>query len=76
VLEGGLSLLEGRLLLPELPFCLLMCAPLLAKLLLHRGERGDLLLQVGTQLLGLLGLLLSLSLPGPHPSRVVRSCWS
>jgi hypothetical protein len=44
-----------------------MRVPVLAKLLLHRSERGDLLLQVSPQPLGLLGLLLGLSLPGPCP---------
>jgi hypothetical protein len=62
-----LSLLEGGPLLLELAFRLLMRALLLAKLLLHCGERRDLFLQVGTQLLGLLGLLLCRSLPGPRP---------
>jgi hypothetical protein len=38
MLEGGLSLLEGGPLLLELALRLLMRAPLLAKLLLHRGE--------------------------------------
>jgi hypothetical protein len=42
-------------------------APLLATLLLHRSKRGDLLLQVSTQPLSLLGLLLGLSLPGLCP---------
>jgi hypothetical protein len=37
-LKGGLSLIEGGLLLLELTLHLLMHAPLLAKLLLHRGE--------------------------------------
>ena len=66
-LEGGLSLREGGPLLLELALCLLTRAPLLAKLILHRGERRDLLLQISAQLLGLLGLLLGLSLPGPRP---------
>jgi hypothetical protein len=66
-LEGGLSLLEGRLLLLQLVLCLLMNAPLLAKLLLHRSERGDLLFQVSSQPLSLLGLLLGLGLSGPCP---------
>jgi hypothetical protein len=43
-LEGGLSLLEGGLLLLELALLLLPRTPLLAKLLLHRSKRGDLLL--------------------------------
>jgi hypothetical protein len=43
-LEGGLSLLEGRSLPLELALRLLTRTPLLAKLLLHRGERGGLLL--------------------------------
>jgi hypothetical protein len=47
-LEGGLSLLEGGPLLLELVFRLLTSALLLAKLLLHYDERGDLLLQVNT----------------------------
>jgi hypothetical protein len=46
-LKGSLSLLEGRPLLLELGFCLLTCAPLLANCSSTRGERGDLLLQVG-----------------------------
>jgi hypothetical protein len=46
MLEGDLSLLEGGLLLLELTLCLLTRALLRAKLLLHRNERGDLLLQV------------------------------
>jgi hypothetical protein len=37
------------------------------ELLLHRGERRDLLLQVSTQFLDLLGPLLCLSLLGPYP---------
>jgi hypothetical protein len=45
-LEGDLSLLEGGLLLLELTLWLLTRALLRAKLLLHRNERGDLLLQV------------------------------
>jgi hypothetical protein len=55
-LEGDPSLLKGDPLLLELTFRWLTRAPLLANLLLHRGERRDLLLQVGTQLIGLLGL--------------------
>jgi hypothetical protein len=37
-LKGGLSLIEGGPLMLELTLHLLMHAPLLAKLLLHRGE--------------------------------------
>jgi hypothetical protein len=48
ILEGGLSLLEGGSLPLELALRLLTRAPLLAKLLLHHGERGGLLLQVST----------------------------
>jgi hypothetical protein len=48
-------------------FRLLTHTPLLAKLLLHRGERRDLLLQVNTQLFGLIGLLLYMSLLGLCP---------
>jgi hypothetical protein len=66
-LKDSLSLLEGGSLLMELALHLLMCTLLLAKLLFHHGERGDFLLQISTQLLGLLGLLLGLGLPGPHP---------
>jgi hypothetical protein len=65
-LKDSLSLLEGGSLLMELALHLLMCTLLLAKLLFHHGERGDFLLQISTQLLGLLGLLLGLGLPGPH----------
>jgi hypothetical protein len=47
-LESGLSLLESDSPLLELALCLLARAPLLANLLIHRDERRDLLLQVGT----------------------------
>jgi hypothetical protein len=67
MLEGSLSLLEARLLLLKPSLRLLTRAPLLAKLLLHRSERGGLLLQISTQPLGLFGLLLGLGLPGPCP---------
>jgi hypothetical protein len=43
-LDGGSRVLEGSLLLVELSLSLLSRAPLLAKLLLHCGERRGLLL--------------------------------
>jgi hypothetical protein len=43
-LEGGSSLSKGGLLLPELSVRLLERIPLPLKLLLHRGERGGLVL--------------------------------
>jgi hypothetical protein len=46
---------------------LLTRTPLLTKLLLHRSERSGFLLQVSSQPLSLLGLLLGLSLPGLCP---------
>jgi hypothetical protein len=46
MLGGSLDLLEGGLLLLELALYLLTRALLLAKLLLHRSERGDLIRQV------------------------------
>jgi hypothetical protein len=67
VLEGGSSLLKSGLLLLQPSFCLLACTPLLLELLLHRGERGNLVHLVGPQLLGLLGLLLGLALPRLRP---------
>jgi hypothetical protein len=50
----------------ELSFRLIPRAPLQLELLLHRGKRGDLVRQVGSQLLGLFRLLLGLAL--------LRSC--
>jgi hypothetical protein len=41
--------------------------PLLTELLLHCGERDSLVRQGRPQPIGLLGLLLSLTLPGPRP---------
>jgi hypothetical protein len=51
----------------ELGFRLLTRGSLLTELLLRRGERGSLARQGRPQPLGLLGLLLGLTLPGPHP---------
>jgi hypothetical protein len=66
-LEGGPSLSKGGLLLLELSLRLMVCILLLLKPLLRRGEGGGLVRQAGPQLLGLLGLLLGLALPGPRP---------
>jgi hypothetical protein len=46
-------------------------ALLLPELLLHHGKRGDLLNQVNSQLLSLLGLFLILALPRP---RTLEGC--
>jgi hypothetical protein len=70
-LEGGSGLLKGGSFLLELNLRMLARAPLLPELLLHRDERGNLPRQVDLQLLSLLGFLLSLALPGPHP---LESC--
>jgi hypothetical protein len=58
---------ESSLLSLELGFRLLTRSSLLTELLLRRGERGSLACQGCPQPLGLLGLLLGLTLPGPHP---------
>jgi hypothetical protein len=64
-LEGGPSLSESNSLLLELSIRLLARVPLALKLLLRRSEGGSLVSQAGPQLLDLLGLFLSLALPGP-----------
>jgi hypothetical protein len=50
----------------KLSFCLLARDSLLPELLLRRDDRGGLVGQAGPQLLGLLGPLLDLALPGPR----------
>jgi hypothetical protein len=67
VLKDGSGLLKGRPFLLETSFHLLACALLLLELLLHRGEQGNTVCQVGPQLLGLFGLLLDLALLRPRP---------
>jgi hypothetical protein len=64
-LEGSPSLSKGGPLLLELSLRLLARALLLQELPFHRGECGNPVRQVRPQLLGLLGLLLSLALPRP-----------
>jgi hypothetical protein len=76
MLEGSLGLLLDGPLLLESGLCFLECTLLLPDLLPHCCKRDDLVRQVGPQLLGLFGLLLSLTLPRPCPLRVARSCWS
>jgi hypothetical protein len=80
LLEGRPRPLKRNALLLELPQRLLArqalplercpgldeSGPLLPELLLRRDDRGDLVGEAGLQLLGLLGLLLGLALPGPR----------
>jgi hypothetical protein len=66
-LKGGLSILLGGLLLLEPGLCFLARTLLLLELLPRCGKRGDLVRQVGPQLLDLLGLLLGQALPRPRP---------
>jgi hypothetical protein len=66
-LKGSLGLLEGGLLLLGPSLRLLARALLLAELLPHRSKRGDLIRQVSSQPLGLLGFLLVLGLPRLRP---------
>jgi hypothetical protein len=47
---------------------------LLTELLLRHGKRSGLVHKGRAQPLGLLGLLLGLTLPGPRPSRAAWSC--
>jgi hypothetical protein len=58
---------EGSPLLLKLGLRVLARGLLLTELLLRRGERGGLVRQARPQPLGLLGLLLSLTLPGLRP---------
>jgi hypothetical protein len=67
---------ESSPLLLKLGLRLLARGLLLTELLLRRGEHGGLVRQGRLQPLGLLGLFLGLSLPGPRPSRAAWSCWS
>jgi hypothetical protein len=67
VLEGSPSLGEGGSLLLKLGARLLARILLPLELLFCRGEGSGLVSQAGPQQLGLLGFLLSLALPGPHP---------
>jgi hypothetical protein len=76
LLERSPGLGERGSLLLELGLRLLARGSLLTELLIRCGERGSLSRQGCPQPLSLLGLLLSLTLPGPHPSRAARSCWS
>jgi hypothetical protein len=76
LLERSPGLGERGPLLLELGLRLLARGSLLTELLIRCGERGSLSRQGCPQPLSLLGLLLSLTLPGPHPSRAARSCWS
>jgi hypothetical protein len=70
-LESSLGLLEGGPLLLKPSFRLLARALLLLELPLRRRKRGNPVCQVDPQLIGLLGLLLSLTLQGPRP---LESC--
>jgi hypothetical protein len=63
MLEGSSGLLEGGPLQLEPGFRLMARNLVLLELPLHRGQCGNPVRQVGPQLLGLLGLLLSLALP-------------
>jgi hypothetical protein len=65
-LERSSILGEGSPLLLKLGLRLLARGSLLTELLLLRGERGSLVHQGRPQPLGLLGLLLGLTLPGPR----------
>jgi hypothetical protein len=65
-LKRSSGLDESGPLLLKLAFRLLACDSLLPKLLFRRDDRGGLVDQVGPQLLGLLGPLLSLILQGPR----------
>jgi hypothetical protein len=62
-LEGSSGLLESGSLLLELSLHLLARAMLLLELPLRHGERGSPLRRLDSQLLSLLGTLLSLALP-------------
>jgi hypothetical protein len=64
-LERSPGLSEGSLLLLKLGLRLLARGLLLTELLLHRGKCGGLVRQGRPQPLGLLGLLLGQTLPGP-----------
>jgi hypothetical protein len=66
LLERSPGLGEGSPLLLKLGLRLLARGLLLTELLLRRGERGGLVRQGRPQPLGLLGLLLDLTLPGPR----------
>jgi hypothetical protein len=63
-LKRGLGLNESGPLLLKLAFRLLACDSLPLELLLRRDDHGGLVGQAGPQLLGLLGPLLGLTLPG------------